>query len=76
MELASITALAPEETDFEKRAHALGPVMEKYTAQIEETKRLPQELLDGLHDAGLFRMLLPRAYGGFEVSPTMFAKTM
>ena len=41
MELASITTLAPEETDFEKRAHALGPVMEKYTAQIEETKRLP-----------------------------------
>jgi len=76
MELASMSTMAPEDVDFEKRAHNLGPLIEKFTAQIEETKRLPVELLDGLHESGLFRMLLPRTYNGHEVSPAMFARTM
>ncbi len=62
--------------DFVERAHALGALMEQSAEQIEQTKRLPKDLLDGLHDAGLFRMLLPRAFGGFEITPSHFAQTM
>ena len=76
MELASMVTLEPADINFIERAHGLGPLIEKSIAEIEKTKRLPKELLDGLHEAGLFRMLLPRAYGGYEVAPSMFAQTM
>jgi len=66
----------PVKVDFIERAHGLGALIEKSAEQIEETKRLPEELLAGLHDAGLFRMLLPHAYGGFEISPPHFAQTL
>lgn len=67
---------APAPVDFVARAHELGALIEKSAEQIEQTKRLPDELLDELHAAGLFRMLLPRAYGGFEITPSHFAQTM
>ena len=67
---------ASEQVDFVARAHGLGALMEKSAEEIEHTKRLPDELLDELHAAGLFRMLLPRAFGGFEITPSHFAQTM
>ena len=36
---------------------------------LEETQRFPPALLDALHAARLFRMLLPRRAGGDEVEP-------
>ena len=35
--------------------------------EIERTRRIPEPLLTHLHDAGLFRMLLPEELGGGEV---------
>ncbi len=37
--------------------------------EIERTRRIPVALLDKLHDARLFRMLLPRSVGGDEIDP-------
>src|SRR3954453_7714481 len=36
---------------------------------IEKTQRIPAELLDALHQARLFRMLLPRSVDGDAVEP-------
>jgi alkylation response protein AidB-like acyl-CoA dehydrogenase len=76
MELASMVTLEPADINFIDRAHGLGELIEKSAPEIEKTKRLPADLLDGLHASGLFRMLLPRVYGGYEVAPAMFAQTM
>ena len=40
--------------------------------QIESERRLPADLLDQLHQARLFRLLLPRSVGGLE---TLIART-
>jgi alkylation response protein AidB-like acyl-CoA dehydrogenase len=37
--------------------------------EIERTRRIPEPLLSQLHATGLFRMLLPREFGGGEVEP-------
>lgn len=37
--------------------------------EIERTRRIPAALLDKLHDARLYRMLLPRSVGGDEIDP-------
>ena len=76
MKLANIVDLEPADINFIDRAHDLGPLILKSISEIENTKRLPAELLDGLHESGLFRMLLPRVYSGYEVSPAMFAQTI
>src|SRR3981189_2384058 len=40
--------------------------------EIESARRLPPALLDRLHEAGLFRLLLPRSSNGIETDPVTF----
>lgn len=51
------------------RARALGPAIAAAADEIERTRRIPEPLLSALHEARIFRLLLPRAYGGGEVEP-------
>ncbi len=54
------------------RAEALRPAVEAASNEIEETRRLPPALLDRLHEARLFRLLLPRSSDGIETDPITF----
>lgn len=47
--------------------HDLAPAIAARSAEIEEARRLPADLLDQLKAAGCFRMFLPRSHGGHEV---------
>ena len=54
------------------RAEAVRPAVGAAASTIESTRRLPPELLDKIHDAGLFRLLLPRSSNGIETDPMTF----
>jgi len=54
------------------RAEAVRPAVEAASNEIEETRRLPPALLDTLHEARLFRLLLPRSSNGVETDPVTF----
>lgn len=54
------------------RAEALRPLVEEAADEIEERRRLPEALLDKLHEARLFRLLLPRSANGVETDPVTF----
>ena len=41
--------------------------------QIEAQRFLPHDIADALAEAGLYRLLTPLAYGGFEAPPASFA---
>lgn len=43
---------------------------------IEQARRLPAELATQMAADGLFHMLVPRDYGGLEVHPSEFARTL
>jgi alkylation response protein AidB-like acyl-CoA dehydrogenase len=54
------------------RAEAVRPAVEAAANEIEEGRRLPPALLDKLHEARLFRLLLPRSSDGIETDPITF----
>jgi indole-3-acetate monooxygenase len=58
------------------RARELGPAIRDAADTIERTRRIPEPLLSRLHDARLFRMLLPRSVGGDEVDPVTYVKAV
>jgi indole-3-acetate monooxygenase len=57
-------------------ARALAPVIAAAAPRIEAGRELPPDLVDALHEARLWRMLLPRAYGGDEVSPVDYVQAI
>jgi alkylation response protein AidB-like acyl-CoA dehydrogenase len=48
------------------RAKAVAPQVAAAADRIETARELPPDLLDALHDAAIFRTLLPRELGGDE----------
>src|SRR5947209_1811601 len=55
-------------------ARELAPHIAARGDEIEQARRLPEDLVQALKDAGIFRMWLPSAYGGDEIDPlTMLA---
>src|ERR1700704_2365222 len=54
------------------RAEAVRPAVGPASNDIERDRRLPAALLDSLHEAALFRLLLPRSSNGIETDPVTF----
>jgi indole-3-acetate monooxygenase len=54
------------------RAEAVRSAVAAASDEIEEGRRLPPALLDRLHEAELFRLLLPRSSNGIETDPVTF----
>jgi alkylation response protein AidB-like acyl-CoA dehydrogenase len=69
--IATSADLAGDQTVI-RRAEAVRPAVAAASNEIESTRRLPPALLDKLHEAGLFRLLLPRSSNGIETDPVTF----
>src|SRR6185312_409157 len=50
----------------EARATSLIPLLSENAARTDRERRVPAENLAALADAGLFRMMTPRRWGGYE----------
>ena len=57
-------------------AAQLGPFIDDQVEEIERRRRLPPALLESLHQARLFRMLLPRSAGGDECHPRVYFRAI
>jgi alkylation response protein AidB-like acyl-CoA dehydrogenase len=57
---------APSRQDHVRRASELVPVLRKYAGWSEQNRRLHDDVIDALADAGMFRLRVPKRYGGFE----------
>jgi alkylation response protein AidB-like acyl-CoA dehydrogenase len=54
--------------DYLERVAALAPVIREHAERSERESRLAQPIAEALHQAGLFRILLPRGMGGGELT--------
>lgn len=55
-----------------ENARALAPTLRERARQTELDRNLPASTIKQLHEAGLFRALQPKRFGGYELSPTAF----
>ena len=56
------------------RARATIPLLAAAAPRIEAARGLPDDVLNAMHDAGMFRLLLPRSLGGFELRPAEYVR--
>jgi alkylation response protein AidB-like acyl-CoA dehydrogenase len=57
-------------------AVAIAPTLAAQSVSIERERRIPQCVADELADLGMFRMLVPRDLGGFEVHPATMVRVL
>jgi indole-3-acetate monooxygenase len=62
-----MTSTARTTNDWLDAARSLATLVAKYRDQGERERRLPDPIYEAARDAGLFRLWLPREYGGYEV---------
>jgi alkylation response protein AidB-like acyl-CoA dehydrogenase len=58
----------PGAAELVARARELHPLLKANAAQGEQDRRVPEESIRALTDAGLFKIATPRRYGGYETS--------
>jgi indole-3-acetate monooxygenase len=59
-----------------KAAAALKPELRRYHDEIEREQRLPPALVEQLHAAGFYRMVIPRSLGGLQVDPLTYLRVV
>jgi alkylation response protein AidB-like acyl-CoA dehydrogenase len=56
----------PTREQLVRRAADLGPVLRRHAVWQERNRRLHDETIEALTEAGIFRLRAPRRYGGYE----------
>src|SRR3989442_10374079 len=62
----SMSATAQSTSD---RVAKIEPILRAHAAQAEIERRLAPQAMAALHDAGIMRTWVPKAYGGLQMSP-------
>ncbi|WP_432042930.1 acyl-CoA dehydrogenase family protein [Streptomyces cadmiisoli] len=63
---ANVPSTEQIRAELVERARALQPLLRARAAQGESDRVVPQEVIDELAAAGVFRLLTPRRFGGYE----------
>jgi alkylation response protein AidB-like acyl-CoA dehydrogenase len=66
-------ALAPE---YVERTRALAPAIAAAADETERERRVAASLMERMHDAKMFRLLLPRSLDGAELDPVTYVRVI
>lgn len=58
----------PSAAELVARVRELQPLLKKNAAQGEQDRRVVEESIQAMTDAGLFKIAVPKRYGGYETS--------
>lgn len=61
---------APTRQEWVRRVTELAPLLRGHAAWNEENRRVHDESIEALTDAGIFKLRVPARYGGFEADTT------
>lgn len=57
-------------------AAELRPALRGYREEIEREQRMPKALVEQMHAAGFYRMVIPRSLGGLQADPLTFIRVV
>jgi len=66
----------PTAKELVARAAAMVPGLRARADAIEEARRVPDDVIDMFREAGFFRILQPKKYGGWEMNPIVFMRVL
>lgn len=76
MKSATATAVAhsviPTPAELYERARSLVPMLAERASSFSAETRIPADVIDAMKALGLFRILQPKNWGGYELSPSVF----
>ena len=58
----------PTPAELVARARALQPLLREHAAKTDADRRVPAECIDALGEAGLFKVAVPKRYGGYATT--------
>jgi 3-hydroxy-9,10-secoandrosta-1,3,5(10)-triene-9,17-dione monooxygenase len=76
--MASVAALKPQLGEIPSpqelivRARAMIPTLKARAKSCTAARNVPAETIEEMQEAGFFRILQPKRFGGFEMSPNVF----
>jgi len=66
----------PTEEVLVERAKALVPMLRARAEEVEQARSVPADIIAQFKEAGFFRILQPRRWGGYEMNPSVFYKVL
>lgn len=73
---ATPTAEIPTEEEIVLRAQKLIPVLRERAEACEKARMVPHETIADFKKAGFFRILQPRRWGGYQMSPNVLNRVL
>ena len=72
----SIAAMTPDTATLVARAAALRPMLERNAEQTDAGRRLPDENVGAIREAGLCRLMVPKRFAGYQASIRTYIDVM
>jgi 3-hydroxy-9,10-secoandrosta-1,3,5(10)-triene-9,17-dione monooxygenase len=66
----------PTGDELVRRASAMIPMLRAQADVTERARRVPDETIQAFREAGFFKILQPRRWGGWEMSPLVFWRVL
>ena len=76
MTVATTSSSAPDTATLIERAAAMRPILERNAEQTDSLRRLADENVQALKDAGLCRLMVPARFGGYQTSIRTYIDVM
>lgn len=70
--LKPITGAEPSADELVQRARAMVPWLREQADAVEKARQVPHATIQRFIDAGFFKVLQPRRWGGWEMNPEVF----
>jgi len=71
-----IDTIIPGEDEIVRRANAMIPMLRERAADCERDRMVSRETIQAFKDAGFFKILQPKRWGGYEMNPNVLNKVL
>ncbi|MEX3813913.1 acyl-CoA dehydrogenase family protein [Paraburkholderia sp. BR13439] len=76
MNSREVATQIPTEDELVARARVMIPWLRERAAEVEAARSVPADIIEKFVEAGFFRILQPRRWGGYEMNPAVFFKVL